>query len=497
MDDKPSASPSPSTSSRLLNLPLELLDAIFAHVNDVRPPFQPLCRQLEPVQRRHHYRRIEVDEYAELARLCRAASTIPGLQVNVVELKLAMAGFENDEHDRVLYLRDWHEAQGLPFDHLRDPDSISHDEQTCPTSLLVDFVTRLTALRVLDLDKVDLDLVAAVLDADLADDPTRTRTSARRLARLEILNVDTTGLFEFENFDYKVAWLRRLCRLPKLRCLRLAKCDYPRAGPPLAALDFSSPSLLSICVGESDSLFPWDGPFLSQFAPNLERIDLADEVVLKHAPSTIRELMLTSTIVGNDPQALSPLDDFLARFVHLQGLAIAHNSFDPARLLPFLHSLFKFDTLALGCDTPTTDAFLDALLSGPTRLRHLRRLTLSHVTSSRRGGFVSSTWTLPDDYDPTSAALLPGCRWRPPSYPPGASEAGLRAALRSAEARGVVLEGTALGALDWNEAYAQERVRAVLFWAAQTGRWDRAREFVGEERAEAYRLGYEAGRGAR
>ncbi|GAA5896622.1 hypothetical protein JCM8208_004248 [Rhodotorula glutinis] len=494
MDDQ--LSPSSSTSSPLLNLPLELLDAIFAHVGDTKPPFQPLCRQLEPVQRRYHYRRLVVAEYEKLAFLCRAAPSIPGLEHNVVELKLAMRDESNSEHMRMYWVRQWRDSNNLPVDHLPETDSISDDEQTCPTTLLVDLISRLSALRELDLGCVELDLIDAVVGDDEDDGTSRSRP--RRLERLEVLSVESKHGPMFkgpERTRLWISWLRKLARLPKLRDLRLTIYDGSPP-PPLPAVDFSSPTLLSITLGDSDCIHPWNGPFLSQFAPNLERIDLSDVgFALKYAPSTMRELSLTSSLDQSDnPRAKSPLDDFLVRFRRLERLEIALNSFDPARLLPYLRSLPNFHSLMLSIGTPTTDTFLAALLDGPTRLPNLRHLTLDHVTSYRGGRLVSKRWNLPDDYDPTSAALLPRCRWEAPSYPPGASSAGVRAALRLAAAHGVVVDGSALAALEWDEAYRVERRAAVLAWAARTGRWDRAREVLGEDVVEVYRRGFEAGR---
>ncbi|GAA5949097.1 hypothetical protein JCM3775_004657, partial [Rhodotorula graminis] len=386
-----------------------------------------------------------------------------------------MADDFNDERTRVYNLRDWLQDEGQPVDHLPDPDAISDDEQICPTASLVDFIARLSGLRELNLVGVELDLIDAVVGDDEADDPARTSTP--RLQRLEVLGVESTDGAMFEGPERTrawIGWLRKISRLPKLRDLRLAVYDdYPP--PPLPDVEFASSSLLSITIGDSYTLYPWDGPVLSQFAPNLERIDVRNTVVLQHVPSTMRELKLMSPLSGDDPQAQSPLDDFLARFNRLERLEVARNSFDSARLLPYLRSLPNFHTLTLGRNTPTTDAFLDALLDGPSRPPHLRRLTLDHVAFSRAGHLVSDTWHLPDDYDATSADLLPNSRWAAPSYPLGASQAGLRAALRLAAAHGIVVDGTALGALEWDEAYRIERRGAVLEWASRTGRWERAR----------------------
>ncbi|GAA5948414.1 hypothetical protein JCM3775_003936, partial [Rhodotorula graminis] len=474
MVHKPSSSSTP-TSSPLLKLPLELLDAIFAQAGDTKPllqpPFQPLCRQLEPVQRRHHYRRIVVNGYEQLAALCRAAPSIPGIEANVVELKLAMWDEDNSESLRVCYLLEWLQDQRLPVDHLPDPNTVPEDEQICPTASLVDFIARLSGLRELHLYCVEIDLIDAVVGNDEVDDPIRASTSTPRLQRLEVLAVEPKEGLMFEGPERTrawIGWLRKISRLPKLRDLRLAVYDE-HPPPPLPDVDFFSPSLLSITTGDSaPSFYPWDGPFLSKFAPNLERIEVGDMV--------------------------SPLDDFLARFNRLERLEVARNSFDSARLLPYLRSLPNFHTLTLSRDTPTTDAFLDALLDGPTRPPHLRRLTLDHVAFSRAVPLFSDTWHLPDDYNATSTGLLPECRWVAPSYPPGASEAGLRAAPRLAAAHGVVVDGTALGALDWHEAYRVERRGAVLEWAGRTGRWERAREVLGDDVVEVYRRGLEAGR---
>ncbi|KPV74011.1 uncharacterized protein RHOBADRAFT_54585 [Rhodotorula graminis WP1] len=488
MVHKPSSSSTP-TSSTLLDLPLELLDAIFAQAGDTKPllqpPFQPLCRQLEPVQRRHHYRRIVVNGYEQLAALCRAAPSIPGLEANVVELKLAMRDEDNSESLRVCYLLEWLQGQRLPVDHLPDPNTIPDDEQICPTASLVDFISRLSGLRELHLYCVEIDLIDAVVGNDEVDDPIRASTSTPRLQRLEVLAVEPKEGLMFEGPERTrawIGWLRKISRLPKLRDLRLAVYDE-HPPPPLPDVDFFSPSLLSITTGDSAPFFyPWDGPFLGKFAPNLERIDVGD-----------MDLDLTWPVGGDNPRAESPLDDFLARFKRLERLEIARISFDSARLFPYLHSLPNFHTLTLGCGTPTTDAFLDALLDGPTRPPHLRRLTLEHVARCRGDSLADRLYRLPSTFEAAGFELAPRWGWSGPAFPCGGSEAGLRAALRSAEAHGVVVDGSALGALDWDEAYARVRTEATLLWAAEGNRWDRARELFGDERADAFRFGYEAG----
>ncbi|GAA5934149.1 hypothetical protein JCM3775_002888 [Rhodotorula graminis] len=354
----------------------------------------------------------------------------------------------------------------------------------------------MAALRTANLYHVD----DACVKAFLGDGGSKaTRDGGPRLDRLESLHVDfhwDGTLFESEAMQ---TWLAKLSQLPKLRVLRLVDAGIPtEPQPALAPKPIPClPALESLAIAAGD-LYLWTGAPLAQVAPKLVRLELTGDrpdhqvvAVLRKAPKHLRALVVTPHIRTCGPA----LDLVLPRFTQLRRLRLGRQLFDPVRLVPYLRSLPDLESLDFEAGAHVTDTLLDAILEGPHRLSRLRHLTLGHILAKpgmSLGGFLR------DDVDGLEALgfrLFASVGWHRPEWPPGASEAGLRDAVRSCSARGIVVDGRALDALTWDEKYRLTRQGVILAWASRAkGRWDVARGLVGDTAVDAYRQGLEAAR---
>ncbi|GAA5896618.1 hypothetical protein JCM8208_004247 [Rhodotorula glutinis] len=474
MDPQPSTSS--STSSPLLKLPLELLDAIFSQVYEpysVR--YSPLCKRLLPVQQRQFWRRREFNTYEDLAAFSRRAPFIPGLETNVVELELNMMNAPRWENER---LEAEHEARlDEGFSEDDEPDPVDPDFELCPLALFVEVFECLAAVRHVVLRGVDDVWVSA-----LVGDEAEICAVPPWLERLESVHVEFSFDSRFLEPDDMQAWLGALARAPGLRALRLVDEDIPTWEPmspptPIPTL----PNLQSLVI-DGGSLYSWTGAPLSRVAPNLAHLELLGShpphqvvAVLREAPVHLREL-----VVAPDPGltavAVPRLDHVLPQLAHLRHLRLAGQTFDPARIVASLGALPCLESLAFGLDAPVTDIILDAILEGPHRLSRLRHLTLEHFRAYPGLSLKLLDDKVPHDLEALGFDLPPSWAWKRPECPPGGSEAGLREAVRSGSAHGVVVDGMSLGLFDWDDWYRVERRNVILAWASRAeGRWDVAR----------------------
>jgi len=485
---------SPSSSSPLLNLPLELLDAIFGQVyTPDKRAYKPLCKQLHPLQHRHYWRRLLFSTYEELAGFCRRAPSIPGLEASVVELELFMLDEWNWENERLWFEHQIRLEEG--DDVGDDAEQVGQDFECCPTALFVDSVlNRLAALRHLKLYQVDESYVQAIFGDDEA-------TCAARpwLERLERLHVDLRLDGTLLGNGPMQSWLGKLGRVPRLRVLRIAQDEVPFEPPPTRAPEPvpSLPALESLALS-AGNFYSWTGAPLALVAPNLVRLELDrahpdDQVVavLGGAPEHLRELIVTPNV----PTSFPRLDLVLPRFVHLRRLQLSQNALDPIRIIPSLRSLPNLEVLAFNHYAPVTDTLLAAILDGPERLGRLRHLTLAHIFAFPGYSLERRQYKIPSDLEALSFQLPQSWDWYRPKLPPGATKNGLRDAVCSASEHGIVIDGSVHAVLSWDEQYRVARQAVILAWASRAkGRWDVARGLVGDTAVEAYRQGLAAAR---
>ena len=488
--------------SPLLRLPAELLDKIFKLANeaDPAPMFrerdvvhlspvaparrrarktapQPICRRLYPIQRQHLYHTVRISTYSALALLCGTVQASPGAGNLVVELQLRLGD--------VLNLRSGVEVYEDPFlepdDPLEDRDIPDEDKVVSPLDFSI-LLARLPNLEILDLALPSTSLLDVVLYKEV---------TPSLLYGLKTLKIVAVGMVAPRG-RVQDEWVRQLAQYQSLEELSLERYDTIYLFP---YLEMPIPSLGSITkLAISRHCHDWDdGPDLRDLFPHLVELDLTAlepepdfGVILEGAPDALRRLRLRSTIVSTfhpGPDSPGNLDNVLPRFEHLEHLSLGHGIFTPNGLLPYLRSLHSLRSLTFGPSAPAPDTFLLSLLAGPSRLAHLRLLTLDHLYAQRGPTIAARGGRLPPDLhlvvDPP---MYDG--WVMPNAVPGCSAPGIVAAVEAGRAHGVCVRGTALGIVGWQEAHDEERRAAMALWGE-----DAAREFREELEREQARYG--------
>ncbi|GAA5891546.1 hypothetical protein JCM8208_007320 [Rhodotorula glutinis] len=485
----PTSTSSPDEPSPLLRLPEELIDRIFrlANEDDPVPMFkereaislsptparrraretaaQPICRRLYPIQRHNLYRTVRISTYDALALFCGTVQRSPSVGDLVVELRLQLGEFMNLRPGVEVYEDPVYEQD----DPREDRDVPDEDKVVTPLDLSI-LLARLPNLEILDLNLPSTSLLDVVLHKEV------TPSLLHGLKTLKVVAFSMmapTGRAED-------AWVRQLARYQSLEELSLERYDveylFPWLEWPVPPCD----SVTKLAIGRHGH--DWhDGPDLDDLFPHLVDLDLTAaepepdfRSILWGAPTALRRLRLHLRIVSTfHPGADSPgnLDSLLPRFKHLEHLSIGQGLFTPDGLLPYLRSLPSLRSLTFEPSAPATDAFLLSLLAGPSRLPHLRLLTLDHLYAHHGPTVASRGGRLPPDMrlvaDPP---MYDG--WLLPNVVPGCSAQGIVAAVEAGRAHGVCVRGRALGVVGWDEAHEAERRRALELWGE-----DGAREF--------------------
>ncbi|GAA5847065.1 hypothetical protein JCM9279_002673 [Rhodotorula babjevae] len=340
-------------------------------------------------------------------------------------------------------------------------------------------------VEVLKLDGIRPAGLAVVLGET---DP-RSLASIKRL-EVESAEVDQVDPDDDEDIvaDERVC-LDRLARLPALESLSIAQNRPGAQILPTLQVPLSFPQVTRLSFTGTVLKETWAGPALHTLVPHVVDLTVADfspvawfASLLDTAPTGLRKLSMSeATGVSIDVAATNPIDGVLPRFEHLEDLSVCGGVFSDdldsrlacLRRVRCLRSLHLVGPIA-------TDALLAGLLDDPRHLPRLERLALSHVGGGVKGSTVAEMGGAPGlvDADWLSRPLWQG--WSEPEYPSGCTEAGLRTAVAVAEARAIVVEGSALGALAWHVAFAAEQRVALLVHGDSTGDYGLARQVLGD-----------------
>ena len=483
-------SPKPSP---FLRFPTELLDEIFrlsyqsepldpSVPNYARMPphaHRPLCRRLYPSQRRVLYSHVELYSYRALRSFSRALKSPAnaGTAESVRSLSFgAMWGSTNRApRQTVVSLDDVQDrATTTDQDESDEPQKLVTPQRFC------DLFARLANLEVLCFSTLDHELLA-VLPED--------KSTPAKLSRVEVLELSLNGGFDVPDYEGDCAWFVQLSLFPRLKHLTISKLDFGELVEPQMALPaLASLTRLSITSGD---LAGWSELNLSEVTPNLVDLRLEHyfasawfEPILRTAPSKLRRLEVAVVDAESDPWPNAQLNEVLRRFDCLEYLSLCEDAFEPATLAACLHPLNDLHELRFDFGTVTTDELLSEIVDGPSRVPHLRRLVIDHVqctrgvTMEQLGGRLG----LPPPKCASEAHLRRPMRppeWFEPLFPRGCSEAGIRAVVDAAQARGIVVSGDALEALGWHEDYEAERPARALVWCDECCEYGYARVILG------------------
>ncbi|BGP42683.1 hypothetical protein JCM10449v2_006695 [Rhodotorula kratochvilovae] len=453
----------------LLWLPNELLDEIFRLAYQDEPVHKPICRRLYPIQQKYLYRRVRLDSYEALGSFCFAVRTVPVVRKHVVELDLRMTGEKNCVSKDGL-----EHTPSIGDDESDDEDGVSQVVTTLQLSVLL---ARLPSLRVLDLQELDDALMKVVF---------RGKTTPQNLALLEVLKISTRNLSEVDEHDDEGAWLRQLAQLSHLKEFHLRQREFGIVLPSVKLPTPTLPSLTTLVIVGS-ACEEWVQPTLRDLVPNLLHLKLEEleenpqfAEILRSTPVSLRSLILSSAVsLTFQAPALAVLDNVLPRFTRIEHLALCEGAFTPNGIVPCLRSLPSLRSLSFGLGTLATDELLLSLVDGPFHLPHLRRLTLDHVECARGPTMKSKGWKFPPEQDALLFHLWQG--WVEPVWGPACSEEGIKVAVVAARANGITVDGVAVNAIGFDNAYYSEVTTALLLWGDKTGNDSEARDLMGDD----------------
>ncbi|GAA5891550.1 hypothetical protein JCM8208_007321 [Rhodotorula glutinis] len=397
-----------------------------------------------------------LDEIINLAQFCRETVAHPALADLVKELGLVFDCVSNDStKDNKTLGGDGPEV----WDDAHVPDELKVVRASDLSALLA----RLSRLEVLKLDSLSYSLFRGIL-CDEA-----TLSSLRRLKSLSVSTWETEDVPDVR----PNAWLRRLACSPSLETLELINQgdeDDALFSPGDAPMPLFA-SVTKLALGQyCDS---WTGPALRDIMPNLVELELSTERqdedfqdILSGAPRALRRLSLRGnrfspprSRAGSAPD----LERVAQQFKNLEHLGLGPFMFSPDDLLPLLANFTSLRSLTFEHRTPATDTLLLSLLSGPSRLAHLRLLTIDHLYALRGPTIASKGGRLPPDMRKVRHPPMHD-GWFAPDAVQGCSAAGVAAAVEAGRAHGVRVEGTALSVIGWVEEHAEEEARAKALW---------------------------------
>ncbi|GAA5847062.1 hypothetical protein JCM9279_002672 [Rhodotorula babjevae] len=468
--------------SSLLRLPTELVDKVFGQAyedqEDRRLARRPVCRRLAPIQRAHLYGDVELQTYESLALFCRTLRTVEGTGKLVVGLSLdlenernALPPDDSDDEDED------HDSRSMTSQEARD--GRTGHQVVAPADLEV-IIPSLTALRTLQVRRLAIPLLKVLLLNEAAS------MSLVSLKRLEIDDGSNSGS-SFRDAWQSLALVESLARLPRLEDLTIRQSGQgvkilPEVG---ASASFPHLTRLSLQGCHAPDWLVASSPHLDRVAPRLVELHLADMdtrpwimPALQRAPIELRKISLSCCV---RPSALNTV---LPRFEHLEQFELRNGTFDTWSRMAFddilPHKLFH--TLAF-IGAVTTDANLLDLLDSSPRLPSLARVVVDRMWPCR-GSTVKAMGGSSRRERYAHWPMWPG--WERPKYPPGCSEEGLRAVIQAAQRRNVVVDGNALEALGWTEAFEAERRAAHLALGDEMGDYELARKVLGNAVVDAH-----------
>ncbi|GAA6013439.1 hypothetical protein JCM11491_006080 [Sporobolomyces phaffii] len=415
---------------RLSSLPNELLDHIFdlAHTLD-HPSTGAISKHLLPFHISGLYRRIHLERATNLGKLIDKVSR------------------ERDYGERIRSLKIDHSLQG----------PISLD--SFPWDDVGPFFQSLSRLEDLDLGEDQLDLLRVSLDEYLRDSGTMMRSLVTLRVRGQFPfwwfeAVPSLVKLEFLHFNYipyAIHELRDPLKLPRLVSLSFTGV---RAG------DSSIASYFSLC------------PNLRHLSLHMKYVPANYGFLLSLLPTTLVSLELES----DSQYRTDPCDDLLPRFTQLERLSLDKGIFTP-QLPSHLASLSHLKELRLAEGIFSIDRFL-ALVSGPTRRRSFRKLTLDYDYELRskigyrlevdEDGSIGSRWV------PGEGRLAAG-DWILPSFDfddgvwNGFMSSRIRDLIRFARCHGIVIDGNFSHALGIADAFLLEVANLAVYRSFRDG----------------------------
>ncbi|KPV72724.1 uncharacterized protein RHOBADRAFT_46319 [Rhodotorula graminis WP1] len=457
------SSPEHSSPFPLLRLPYELVDKVFEHVyedNYDRPlGSMPACRRLAPLQRAYLYRRVAMCSSDEFALFRRTVETTPEVCKLVMDLQI----FVGDEHDDLCDPDEYGEALS--------PEDVA--ASIIPPSAIAALLSLLPRIEALQLDG----LRSARLAIVLSETASHSLASIKRLVLQSAWGEPGQTGNEYDA-DAERPWVGQLVRLSALDFLSVAQNRTGAPVLPVLRVPLTLPRVTRLTLKGTRVQEPWRGPDLRALVPQLVDLEMADffspviwfASVLSTAPTGLRKLSMRSLQVPVGSGAAHSIHGILPRFDHLEHLVVCDGVLSNGLNLRLacLRSLEHLRSLRF----VESDA-------GSLPQARLERLGLSHVVS-RKGVPVA-------DFDrPKTPStdrwehwpMNPG--WSAPEYPSGCTEAGLRQAMTAAEARGIVVDGTAIEALEWHAAFEAERRASHLWHGDATGDYRLVRDALGD-----------------
>ncbi|GAA5940936.1 hypothetical protein JCM3775_006852 [Rhodotorula graminis] len=442
------SSPEHSSPFPLLRLPYELVDKVFEHVyedNYDRPlGSMPACRRLAPLQRAYLYRRVAMCSSDEFALFRRTVETTPEVCKLVMDLQI----FVRDEHDDLCDPDEYGEALS--------PEDVA--ASIIPPSAIAALLSLLPRIEALQLDG----LRSARLAIVLSETASHSLASIKRLVLQSAWGEPGQTGNEYDA-DAERAWVGQLVLLSALEFLSVAQNRTGAPVLPVLRVPLTLPRVTRLTLKGTRVQEPWRGPDLRALVPQLVDLEMADffspviwfASVLSTAPTGLHKLSMRSLQVPVGSGAAHSIHGILPRFDHLEHLVVCDGVLSNGLNLRLacLRSLEHLRSLRF-VESVDTDELLANLLQDAGSLPRLERLGLSHVP------------------------MNPG--WSAPEYPSGCTEAGLRQAMTAAEARGIVVDGTAIEALEWHAAFEAERRAAHLWHGDATGDYRLARDALGD-----------------
>ncbi|KPV73942.1 uncharacterized protein RHOBADRAFT_54526 [Rhodotorula graminis WP1] len=467
------SSPDHSPPFPLLRLPNELIDKVFEHAyadqDDRVLGRMPACRRLAPIQRAHLYRRVEIHSPDEFALFRRTVVTTPEICKLVMDLSI----FVRDEHD------------GLS-DPDEDGEALSPEDVAAsiiPPSAIAAVLSRLSRIEALRLDG----LRSARLAVVLSETASHSLASIKRLV-LQSAEGEPGHTGNEYDADAERAWVGQLVRLSALEFLSVAQNRTDAPVLPVLRVPLTLPRVTRLSLKGTIVQETWRGPDLRTLVPQLVDLEMADfspviwfASLLNTAPTGLRKLSMKSVGVPVDSGAAHSIHGILPRFDQLEHLVVCNGvlSKDLNLRLQCLRSLEHIRSLRI-FGPIATDELLAHVLKDAGHLPRLERLGLSHIVSSK-GGRVADVGRAATSSTRCRWEHWPMCTgWFAPEYPSGCTEAGLRQAMTAAEARGIVVEGTTLEALEWHAAFEAERRAAHLAHGDEQRDHRLARQVLGD-----------------
>ncbi|KPV72095.1 uncharacterized protein RHOBADRAFT_56219 [Rhodotorula graminis WP1] len=459
--------------------PLDAPDPLQVEILRQQPaPHRPLCRSLYPIEQEQLYRSIEIKSFRTLDLLQRTLvedSREPGRSLGSL---VAALSFDTS----------WHRKRANPAstrheqDELARPDRPYHvDSAAAATRLVASLLGALTGLEYFGLRfnpglrPEDHELLHLIFEHP----STLVHLDSVQHFALLIYGPDLDAAFP----DDAGAWLAQLGQLRNVKTLELS---FHAHGTPVILQTSSSTRPVFNQVRTlkiSARLDTWRVP-LRDLVPHLTSLEVYSggpssghaelRSLVASAPTCLVALSIDAYVSAD---TLGAIEDVLPTFPLLHTLHLDNSCRDHAPLPSSLARLDNLEILHFGPSAVLPDYALVDLVTGPHRLKALRKLTLDYIEAFFEETLRDAGGVLPHGRDCDASGLYWG--WDAPDWPEGCSWRDLTTAVRLVRARGVVVDGLAVRALEWYGEYAAERDKVARRRGFEMGDWADARRFLG------------------